>query len=207
MGLSFRRVSFSTTTVSSRHTTRPPVQGRIGSRFITARLTAIKAARYRMFRIPIPTVGDSLPVSVISDTIPTGAGHILHAHLAGNQILQAEADHPHEINAVVPCVFQNAANRLGLGLKQHAVLVHLLAVNLIIVLLQGKILQKDLLAVPQHCQVIDAVGAAAGQHLQIAGNVDPLPVQRIEQVALLQPLGLQAAVVKNPVISSLVKPL
>ena len=62
----------STAVVSSRQKARPPSRAGRGSRFITARFTAMKAPKYRTFKIPSMVLSAAFPVSEITETIPTG---------------------------------------------------------------------------------------------------------------------------------------
>ena len=71
-GFSFRRVTDSITRVMSSRKTRPPSRAGIGSMFMMARFTAMKAPRYRMSYTASEVDSALSPVSAIRSTMPTG---------------------------------------------------------------------------------------------------------------------------------------
>ena len=126
------------------------------------------------------------------------AAHILQAHRAGHQIVQAQLHQLDKIQAVVPGHFQKAPGRLFLRGKLHPVELDLLAVHGEGLLLHRELGELDGLPVPAELQVKFARRVPCKEHGDVGVDIDALAVDLIEFIPGLQTvLGVQgAAVVK-----------
>ena len=115
-----------------------------------------------------------------------GAGEGTEAHRAGEQVLQAPPDHPHEVHAVGQTQPQLAAEGGLLALEVQAVHGDLLALHLVLPGRQGQVVQYDLFSISAHHDVVGLAVAPVQEGGDVAVEQDGAAVDGDDLVTGLE---------------------